>query len=290
MSRDSLWGGRSRVLFGQMYEDAAIEQAVFRPDSRVFAIASAGCTAIALSQHHRVTAVDINPAQLEYARHRGGGGSRCLGAAEQAMETGRQAMRLAGWSKPKLDEFSGLADCQTQLAFWRKHLNTRRFRWIFDAAIASAVFLVGKRSPDIASVPGRGFGPVLRARIERGLRRFPNRDNPFAERMFSGRPRHESGKKVGLPPHFVAADAAAYLESCPAESFDAFTLSNIADGVTPQYAQRLFAAVRHAASPDAVAVLRSFRETADEKQAELAAQDRAMFWGSLYCGPAGRLS
>ena len=293
MSGDTLWRGpvgrASRLLFGQMYEDAAIEQSAFPPGSRVFAIASAGCTAIALSRRHQVTAVDINPAQLDYARQRAQGREPILGSAERAMHLGRLTMRLAGWSQPKLSAFAELADCRAQLAFWHKHLNTRRFRWIFDTAISAALYLVRRRSPDPASIPGRHFGPILRARLERGLARFANRDNPFAGQMFTGRPRREPAK-MEMPVQFVVADAAAYLESCAAASFDAFTLSNIVDGVTPLYAQRLFAAVRHAASPHAVALLRSFRETADQKQSALAAQDRAMIWGSLYCGAARGLS
>ena len=36
--------GPKQILFGRMYEDAAIERAAFRPGGRVFCIASAGCT------------------------------------------------------------------------------------------------------------------------------------------------------------------------------------------------------------------------------------------------------
>ena len=49
-----------QVLFGRMYEDASIELGAFRPRSRVFCIASAGCTAIRLAQSHEVVAIDIN--------------------------------------------------------------------------------------------------------------------------------------------------------------------------------------------------------------------------------------
>jgi S-adenosylmethionine:diacylglycerol 3-amino-3-carboxypropyl transferase len=53
-------------IFGQTYEDSAIELRVFKPQSRVFAIAGAGCTARALAAAgHFVTAVDINARQLE---------------------------------------------------------------------------------------------------------------------------------------------------------------------------------------------------------------------------------
>ena len=62
-----LRGSGPRVLFGRMYEDPEIELAAFAPGSRVLAIASAGDTAAALAQAgHQVTAIDINPAQLEY--------------------------------------------------------------------------------------------------------------------------------------------------------------------------------------------------------------------------------
>ncbi|HXJ82209.1 MAG TPA: DUF3419 family protein, partial [Candidatus Methylomirabilis sp.] len=62
--------GPTEILFGRMYEDSAIELGAFRPGARVFCIASAGCTAIALSQRHEVIAVDINPAQIAYTRRR----------------------------------------------------------------------------------------------------------------------------------------------------------------------------------------------------------------------------
>jgi hypothetical protein len=42
-------GRSSQLLFGAMYEDPAIELEAFPPQSRVFSIASAGCTARALA-------------------------------------------------------------------------------------------------------------------------------------------------------------------------------------------------------------------------------------------------
>ena len=61
-------GGPGKVLFGQMYEDVDIERSAFPAGARVFCIASAGDTAMALSTAHNVTAIDINPVQLDYAR------------------------------------------------------------------------------------------------------------------------------------------------------------------------------------------------------------------------------
>ena len=41
--------GRRKLLFGCMYEDAAIELRVFQSGGRIFCIASAGCTAMKLA-------------------------------------------------------------------------------------------------------------------------------------------------------------------------------------------------------------------------------------------------
>src|SRR5687768_12321771 len=61
--------GPPELLFGRMYEDSAVELGAFEPGGRVFCIASAGCTAFDLAgRGDDVTAVDINPAQVEYVR------------------------------------------------------------------------------------------------------------------------------------------------------------------------------------------------------------------------------
>ena len=106
MTRDTPWeagrfdakGGPKRILFGRMYEDAAIEQAAFRAGGRVFCIASAGCTAMASAPRHRVTAVDINPVQLAYAEQRAAGGADAnrLGRARRRLRPAAHgAVRLA---------------------------------------------------------------------------------------------------------------------------------------------------------------------------------------------------
>jgi len=65
-----------------MYEDSGIELRAFKPQSRVFCIASAGCTARALAAAgHEVTAVDINPMQLAYAKSRAAGEPAQVGSA-----------------------------------------------------------------------------------------------------------------------------------------------------------------------------------------------------------------
>src|SRR5689334_17779406 len=89
-------GGPRRVLFGHMYEDPAIELRVFPPQSRVFCIASAGDMALELAPSNQVTAVDINPVQLAYARARLDGAPADRGTAERILDLGRGLLPLAG--------------------------------------------------------------------------------------------------------------------------------------------------------------------------------------------------
>jgi S-adenosylmethionine:diacylglycerol 3-amino-3-carboxypropyl transferase len=59
-------------MFGRMHEDWRVEAEVFRPGGRIFCIASSGYTALALAERgFRVTAVDVNPAQIARRRARG---------------------------------------------------------------------------------------------------------------------------------------------------------------------------------------------------------------------------
>jgi hypothetical protein len=88
----------------------------------------------------------------------------------------------------------------------------------------------------------------------------------------------------------VHADAADFLENQAPASFDGFTLSNILDGADDAYQQRLFTAVKRAATPDAITVLRSFGDANASSPANHAADDRAMLWGSVLVRPAADLS
>lgn len=279
--------GPKRILFGRMYEDPTLEASVFPSGGRIFAIASAGCTAMALGARHAVTAVDINPVQLAYARRRLDGAPMEEGTAEGVMGVLRSLLPLAGWRRRVVEDFLALDAPGEQLAFWRERLSTWRFRTGFDLGLSVTGLGAVYASPYLEILPPR-FGRVMRGRLERGFGAHPNRTNPYARALLLG---ELGGPSEGGPRsvELVEADAAGYLEASPAGSFDGFTLSNILDGAPPSYRRRLFEAVKHAAAPGAVVVLRSFAEPEPSLENNLAARDRSLLWGVVEARPAREL-
>ena len=271
--------GRSRLLFGRMYEDASIEIGAFPPGGRVLCVASAGCTAMQLAPRHQVVAVDINSVQLEYARRRCAGGPVVRGSADRFLGFARAFAPLVGWTRARLRAFLALDDPAEQIAFWRRHLATGRFRLGIDGMLSTGV-LRAVFAHDFLRVLPPNAGAVLRGRMERCFGRHSNRSNPHASALLLGEMTVEAPPPEARTIRFVHADAAAFLEGEPPGSFDGFTLSNILDGASPEYERRLLAAVEHAAVPGATVVLRSIREAHSDSHAEnRAAEDRAMLWG-----------
>ncbi len=126
--------GPRKLLFGCMYEDAAIELRVFQPGGRIFCIASAGCTAMKLAARHTVVAVDINPVQVAYVQERlarpaqvqRGSAERILGFArtprasrrmEQTHGTSIPRSRRSEATNPLLAASSGHAPISCRLFF-----------------------------------------------------------------------------------------------------------------------------------------------------------------------------
>ncbi|MFZ0821274.1 MAG: DUF3419 family protein [Candidatus Acidiferrales bacterium] len=269
--------GAHRLLFGRMYEDAEIEREAFRGRGRVFCIASAGCTAIHLSDEHEVVACDINPVQLAYAERRIQGAAPEVGDAERAMSFARTFMPLVGWRAGVVHDFLALSNVGEQIEFWHKHLDTRRFRTSFDAMMSRGFLRVGYAPHFLSFLPTK-FGAVLRRRLERGISKHPNATNPYVRALFLGQTNDAPQPNI-LRIQFVLGDAASYLESCREGCFDAVTLSNILDGADSFYRDRLLRAVQHAATEDAAVVLRSFGEPTREHANNFAENDRAMLWG-----------
>lgn len=280
--------GARQLLFGRMHEDASIEAAAFERRGRLFCIASAGCTAIALARSHEVVAVDINPAQIAYASRRISGDRGSRGAAERMTDLARAFAPAVGWRRSRIREFLGLEDPVEQAAFWRRHLDTVRFRAAMDALLSSVVLGVVYASPFLRCLPAR-FGRVMRRRLERGFSRHPNRTNPYARGLLLGELSNGHHPAPARSIRLVESDAAAFLEREPPGSFDGFTLSNIEDGAGDDYRRRLRAAVRRAAAPGAVAVLRSISEPRDARPGNLAGEDRSMLWGRVEAVPVETL-
>lgn len=269
--------GGPELLFGRMYEDSAVELAAFEPGGRIFCIASAGCTSFELAARgDEVTAVDVNPAQIAYVRRRLAGEALERGRVDRRLDRLRQVAPALGWTRAALERFCELERTGEQLEFWRRRLDTRRLRLSLAAAFSPRLLRRAYDTRFVGVLPAR-FDRILRHRLERGFARHPNAGNPFASALLLGRPRETTPAPLALE----TADATEYLEACAPRSFDGLTLSNILDGADPEYGARLFDAVRRAAAPGAVVILRSLREPADDEEARWAAEDRAFIWGSI---------
>jgi S-adenosylmethionine:diacylglycerol 3-amino-3-carboxypropyl transferase len=261
-----------------MYEDVAIELRVFQPGGRIFCIASAGCTVMKLAARHTVVAVDINPVQLAYVQERLGGAAIQRGSAERILAFARTLGPLVGWHRRRVRTFLDLDDPEQQIVYWRRHLDTRRFRAALSFLFSHLVLRSAYAAAFLNVLPPK-FGTILRDRMKRCFALHPNRKNPYAYALLLGDMPAARDAAEAPQIQLRRADAADFLERQPAGSFTGFSLSNILDGTNAAYAQRLLAAVKYAAAPGAMVVLRSFREPQCTTETNHAAEDRAMLWG-----------
>jgi hypothetical protein len=274
-------GGAATLLFGRMFEDPAIELEAFGQRRSVLAIASAGDVPMALAAAgHHVTAVDINPAQIDYASARLAGGPPRAGQADRVMAAGRAALRPAGWSRRRLEALRAMDDRDEQVAEWRR-LTSGASGAALRALLAPAALKLGYRGA--FARPAATLRRQVPDRIERGMALHPNATNPWAGLLLTGRwpddepdPAWRNGT-IDL----AVADVAAHLEEVRAGTYDAFTLSNVLDGTPDEYGRRLFEALRHAGRPGAVVVLRTLLAPASPAEAEAATRDRALLWGGI---------
>lgn len=267
------------LIFGQTYEDSGIELCAFKPQSRVFTIAGAGSTACALAAAgHSVTAVDINPRQLAYARSRAEGAPARAGAVEHLLALGRKLAALTGWSPAKLASFLSLSDGSEQVEYWDRWLDTPKWRAFVDTLLTPRLLGLFYAGPFVGTLP-RDFGAQIRQRLRRGWSLHANRCNPYASALLLGKAPPKCGHAVSSV-QFVCADAAEFLENTPAV-FDAFALSNIGDGASLTYQRRMRSAIERTAAPGAVLITRSFAEPDSDTCANWAALDRSLLWGEV---------
>lgn len=291
--RETVWergrldgrSGTGRVLFGRMYEDSAIELEAFAGRGRIFCIASAGCTAMALAPYHDVVAVDVNPVQLAYAQRRLAGDAGEAGEAERFLGVGRLFGPIVGWWPATVQAFLELENPVQQLAYWREHLDTLRFRTAVDGLLSISALRAVYASALLQCLPAH-LGRVMRMRLERCVARHANAGNPYLRALLWGEMPAVEPPADTRRVDFVRADAADFLEAQAAGSFEGFSLSNILDGADAHYRTRLCAAVRRAASVGAVVIERSFGEPPAGIPTNRAADDRAALWGIVDVRPA----
>lgn len=268
------------LLFGSMYEDCTLELELLPAGGRIFCVASAGCTPLALAARgDAVTAVDVNPAQVAYLRGRLTGAPHADGVIERLLARARALGWLVGWSRSEREAFCDLDEPTLQARLWRKQLDTTRLR-AASALVLSPLVLRRVYAREFVRTLPRRFGLVLRHRLERGFARHPNRDNPYARLLLLGTP-PEIAPTNGGSVDVVCADAAEYLERSSRESFDGFSLSNVLDGASSAYGSRLLQAVERAAAPGAVLLWRSIAEPARPEDERWAERDRSLIWGSV---------
>jgi S-adenosylmethionine:diacylglycerol 3-amino-3-carboxypropyl transferase len=277
-------GSGSRLVFGQMHEDAAIERAGLH--GRIFSIASAGDVALALAADpaRTVTAIDINPAQVEYVRSRLAGGRRRGGAADRLMGLGRRA---AGWHSDEIGRFLDLDDPAEQAEVWARSFDTRRARIALGMTLGPLGLVLSRWPAGHPTLPARFDGAILE-RLRRGWATHPNAGSEQARLVLLG-PDRTSVAAPTVPLRLEAGDAAAFLASVEPGSFDGFALSNIFDAVGPAYADRLRRAIVRAAAPGARVVLRTFREPRSDAEDAWARRDRTHIWGGIVVGPVDAL-
>ena len=272
---------QSGLMFGRMFEDWDIEASVFPHGSKVFCIASAGCTALGLaSLGHDVTAVDINPAQVALVRARLAGSDAPAGSVDRTLARARRLGGAVGWTEATLSAFLSMKDTNEQRSFWRARLDTRRLRMALGALLSPLTLNLLYPAPLAAAVP-RGFASILRTRLDRGFSTHPNCTNPYARWLLLGERSTAPAPAKSGSVTVLQADAVEYLEACPAHTFGALTLSNITDAASAPYVARLDAAVAHAAQPGASVVLRSFAEPRSSEEDAWARRDRALLWGRI---------
>lgn len=278
-------GDRQRVLFGVSYEDERIELDAFAGARRVCLVATSGeVVAACADAGHEVVAVDLNPAQLDYARQRIAGGPTRRGSAQLVMDTVRQGLTAVApaWRSRHLVQHLLHDDGPAARKHWDETLDSRAFRAVLKASLKPGLRLGVIARPELFGFLPPRFHDVIRERVADGLARHGMAGNRFAWRLLAGRelPGWHLPTVDADAITWQVADIATHLESVPAGSYDGVSLSNVVDGLPNAFARRLLVAARHAVRKGGPIIWRTFSNPGLPGPG-LAGDDAAMVWGQV---------
>ncbi len=280
-------------MFGQVREDVGVERwLVSRHGAvgRAVVIASAGCTAISLLDlvSERLTAVDINPAQVEFVRWKvelmrrvelgkfrrelfdGRRARANSGIVDRILATLRWLLHVGVHSRGFVEDFLRMDSVPNQARRFDAEWDTWRWRLATEVAFNPLALRAGYGGEVARALPG-SLAQLVRSRVRRTLTGFPANSNGYAWQSLAGRP---GAGEAGLPYFareaeyarlrarlgkldFACADVAAWLRGQPAESIDFFGLSNVLELTGAERTRGLLREVERTARSGAVVCLRS---------------------------------
>ncbi len=282
----------SRLRFGQVREDAAIERGLAARHGavrRAVVIASGGCTALSLLDlvGERLSGVDISPAQVEFVERKarlmrelnldefrvalfGESGMQNAGRIDGVLGLLRRLLFATVHSRGFVEDFLTM-DCPAAQA---ERFKTGWDSWRWRAATAVAFIGLALRvgfDREVAAALPDSFAELIRDRVRRVLTQFPLKTNGYAWQTFLGR---NAPGDDGLPFFARAAeferlkagldclrlecgDIEAWLARQPARSLDFFALSNVLELTGPGRAEGLLREVERTAASGAVVCLRA---------------------------------
>ena len=210
------------------------------------------------------------------------------GTAERVMCFGRRLLPLAGWRPSRLRAFLDLERAPEQAAYWRAistpgasvRPSTPSCRGRCSAPSTPRLSSPVCRHASAASCARawRAASPCIRTGRTRTRARCCS-----ASSATSPRPRRQGGSVSSTPKRPRTSRPQPKGASTASRSRTSSTAPENA------YRARLFAAVKRAAAPGAVVVLRSFGEPPADLPTNRAPQDRAMLWGIVDVKPVALL-
>ena len=265
------------ILFGRMYEDAAIEQAAFPPGGHVFCIASAGCTAMALAPRHRdcgrhqpgAARICRAPRRRRAdARRRGGAYGRHRPAAHGAIRLAAPQPR----GVPRARRSRG-TDRRFGIAAWTRSA----FAWPPTFCSGRAWLRLVYAAPFLQILPprfGRGDARAAGALLEDPSQPHQRVCPGLAPRgVTSGLPARSASDSVGMYGRCLVS------RIVPTGKLRCVHSLEHSDGAPDSYRDRLMTAVRRSRLAESLVILRSFAEPRSDSSTNLAARDRSMLWG-----------